>query len=38
MTTTWPQIQQDWDEIPELARNTHAQVTVVVVELLAAMP
>jgi hypothetical protein len=35
--TTWPQIQQDWDEILELARDTHTQVTLVVVERLQAI-
>jgi hypothetical protein len=35
--TTWPQLQEDWDEILELARDTDTQVTLVVVERLRAI-
>jgi hypothetical protein len=35
--TMWPQLQEDWDEILELARDTDMQVTLVVVERLRAI-
>jgi hypothetical protein len=35
--TMWPQLQEDWDEILELARDTDMRVTLVIVERLQAI-